>query len=52
MLLMLLGILTLVRLRCENAELPILVTGKPFIVLGMSTTASAPVYSVIVRAPP
>ena len=52
MLVTLLGIVTLVRLvQSENAESPMLVTGRPSIVLGMVTSPPGPVYPVMVIVP-
>jgi hypothetical protein len=48
MLVTLSGIVTLVRLvHHRNAPSPMLTTGKPFIVLGMTTSPPGPVYLVI-----
>ena len=51
MLVMLLGIVTLAMLLLENARSPILVTGRPSIVLGMTTSSFMPVCPVIVIVP-
>ena len=52
MLVRLLGKATLVRLEQEeNAELPMLVTGRPSIVSGMATAPPGPRYLVIVSIP-
>jgi hypothetical protein len=52
MLVTLLGMVTLVRrVHQENASYPMLVTGRPLIVLGMVTAPPEPVYPVMVIAP-
>jgi len=52
MLMTLLGIVTLVKLVLpKNALSPMLVTGKPFVVLGIMTFPPGPVYPVMVIAP-
>jgi hypothetical protein len=38
--------------KSKNAEFPMLVTGRPLIVLGMTTAPPEPVYFVIAIAPP
>jgi len=48
MFVMLLGIVTLVMERPVNAALPMLVIGRPLVVLGMITILAVPVYLVIV----
>ena len=46
------GIVMLVRVVLElNAEFPMLVTGRPLVVLGMVTSPPGPVYPVMVIAP-
>ena len=52
MLVTLLGIVTLVRLvQKQNVIAPMLVTGRPLIVLGMATSPPEPVYPVMVIVP-
>src|SRR5947208_3455847 len=51
MLVTLLPIVTLVRLVPENAQSPMLVTGRELIALGMVTTPPGPVYPVTVIVP-
>src|ERR1035441_8551989 len=52
MLVTLLGIMMLVRLRHEkNAQSPMLVTGRPLVVLGMVTSPPEPVYPAMVIVP-
>lgn len=49
---MLLGIVTLVTLDLfRNALIPTLVTGQPFVALGIVTSLAVPVYLVIEIAP-
>ena len=52
MLVTLLAIVTLVRLvQSSNASSPMLVTGRPLIVLGMVTAPPGPLYPVMVIVP-
>ena len=53
MLVTLLGIVTLVRrLQPENAESPMVVTGRPLMALGMVSASTEQVYPVIIIPPP
>jgi len=51
MLVTLLGMVTLVRVWPQNAESPMLVTGRPLIVSGIVTSPPGPVYPMMVMVP-